>query len=456
MLKEGLIFWNPWWVEDDYEIKDIRDRQSHQSILPLFERKEVLALAGVRRSGKTSLMHLIIKDLLKKIESKQIMYVNLEDPTFERSTLEEIYKNYEELMLPDHSQYLFLDEIQSKEGWEKWVKKIYDSRKKVKITITGSNSSLLKSEFSTYLAGRNLTYEVYPLSFPEHLAFNDLTLRTEAELLNSRSKINHHLNHYMKFGGYPEVVLENDEKMKITLLKEYFSAILSRDILARYDVKERAKLENLAVYLLTNSPGIISAKSLSKIVNLNIKTVQEYLEHLESVYLFFFVNHFSYSLKAQLTYPRKVYCVDTGMKSAVSFSFSKDSGHFMENLVYLKLRQMGEIYYWKDRDADIDFVLKQGKIVKKLIQSCYDIKNEKTKKRETKSLLKAMEHFKMEEGTIITWDMEAAEHIDGKTIHYIPLWKWLLAESTGIAMSFEDAAKEFMVDYAKILPNLPD
>lgn len=437
ILKEGLTFWNPWWVENGYKIEDIRDRQSSKKIQPLFDRKEVLALAGVRRSGKTSSMYLIIRGLLKDTESKQIMYVNLEDPTFEQATLEEIYRNYEELMLPDPGQYLFLDEIQSKEGWEKWVKKMYDSRKKINITITGSNSSLLKSEFSRYLAGRNLTYEVYPLSLPEYLTFNDLTFRTEAELLSSKSKVIHHLDYYMKFGGYPEVVLENDEKMKITILKEYFSAILSRDVLARYDVKERSKLEKLAVYLLTNSPGVISAKSLSKIVNLNIKTVQEYLEHLESVYLFFFVNHFSYSMKAQLTYPRKVYCVDTGMKSAVSFSFSKDSGHFMENLVYLKLRQMGEVYYWKDRDADIDFVLKQGKTVSHLIQSCYDIEDRKTRKRETKSLLKAMEHFKMKEGAIITWDREEVEHIDDKTIHYIPLWKWLLAEPVKTVMSFE-------------------
>jgi len=429
MLKEGLTFWNPWWTEKDYKIKDIKARQSSIDIQPLFDRKEVLALTGVRRSGKTSLMHLIVRDLLQKVEPKQIMYVNLEDPTFERTTLEEIYRGFEELMLPDDGQYLFLDEIQNKEEWEKWVKKMYDSRKKVKITITGSNSSLLKSEFSTYLAGRNLTHEVFPLSFPEHLAFNGVTVKNEAELLRSRSVITHHLESYKKFGGYPEVVLENDEKMKITLLKEYFSAILSRDVLARYDVKERTKLEKLAAYLLTNSSGEISAKSLSKIVDLNIKTVQEYLEHLESVYLFFFVNHFSYSLKAQFTYPRKVYCVDTGMKNAVGFSFSKDDGHLMENLVYLKLRKMGEVYYWKDRDGEIDFVLKQGKTISQLIQSCYDIKDENTKKREIKSLLKAMEHFKMKDGTIITWDKEGLEQIEGKNIHYKTLWKWLLEQT---------------------------
>ncbi len=429
MIKEGLTFWNPWWVKKDYKMPDMKARGA--DVRPLFERKEVLALTGVRRSGKTSLMRLIIGDLLEAVEPKQIMYVNLEDPTFERADLEEIYRNYEELMLPGDGQYLFLDEIQRVPGWERWVKKMYDSRRKVKITITGSNSSLLKSEFSTHLAGRNLTYEVFPLSFGEHLAFNGVAVSTEAELLASRSAINHHLDAYMRFGGYPEVVLEDKEEMKVALLKEYFSAILSRDVLARYDVKERAKLERLAGYLLTNSPGEVSAKSLSKIVDLNIKTVQEYIEHLESVYLFFFVNHFSYSLKAQFTYPRRVYCVDVGMKNAVGFSFSSDVGRLMENLVYLKLRTMGDVYYWRDRDGDIDFVLKQGKTVSQLIQSCCDMGDEKTKKREINGLMRAMEHFKMDDGTIITWEREGIERIDGKNIHYKQFWKWLLESGTG-------------------------
>ncbi len=407
-------------------MEDIRDRSSTRGLKPMFERKEVLALTGVRRSGKTSLMHIMIRGSLETVEPKQIMYVNLEDPTFEQASIDDIYRSYLELMLPDDGQFLFLDEVQNKVGWEKWVKKMYDSRQKVKITVTGSNSSLLKTEFSSYLAGRNLTHEVFPLSFPEYLEFLDAIPGSEAEMLSSRSKLNHHLVSYMRYGGYPEVILEKREKMKIALLKEYFSAILTRDVLARYDVKERAKLERLAAYLLTNSSCLMSAKSLSNTVGLNIKTVQEYLEHLESVYLFFFVNHFSYSLKAQFTYPRKVYCVDVGMKNAVGFSFSEDNGQLMENIVYLRLRQMGEVYYWKERDADIDFVLKQDRKVTQLIQSCHDLSDERTERREVGSLLKAMEHFKLKQGRVITRDREDIRTIDGKKVLFIPLWKWLL------------------------------
>ncbi len=429
MLKEGLTFWNPWWTQKGYKIQDLLERASADQVRPIFQRKEVLVLTGVRRSGKTSMMHIMIKDLLGSVEPKQIMYVNLEDPTFEQATLDEIYQNYLELMLPEEDQFLFIDEVQNKKGWEKWVKKMYDSRQKVKMTVTGSNSSLLRGEFSSYLAGRNLTHEVFPLSFTEYLGFLDALPENDAQLIAFRSKINHHLLEFMKYGGYPEVVLEKQEKMKIMLLKEYFSAILTRDVLARYDVKERSKLERLAAYLVTNSSCEMSAKSLSKIVSLNIKTVQEYLAHLESVYLFFFVNHFSYSLKDQFTYPRKVYCVDAGMKNAVGFTFSENYGNTMENIVYLKLRQMGDVYYWKERDADIDFVLKQGKKITMLVQSCYDMKDENTQKRETRSLRKAMEHFGMDQGIVITFDMEEVQEEDGKRILYIPLWKWLIKGS---------------------------
>lgn len=426
MIKEGLTFWNPWWTSDGYRIEDVKERATTNDVRPLFERKEVLVLTGVRRSGKTSMMYIMINEIIRSVEPKQIMYVNLEDPTFEQFSLDEIYRNYVEIMLPDDDQFIFLDEIQNKKGWEKWVKRMYDSRKRIKITVTGSNSSLLKTEFSSYLAGRNLTQEIFPLTFSEYLGFLDAIPENEAKLLASTPEINHHLDVFMRFGGYPEVVLEDNEKLKITLLKEYFSAILNRDVIARYPIKDQRKLERLAVYLVTNISCEVSAKSLSRTVNLNIKTVQKYISHLESVYLFFFVNHFSYSLKDQYTYPRKVYCVDTGLKNAVGFSFSEDNGIIMENIVYLKLRQMGEVYYWKERDADIDFVLKQGKDVRLLVQSCYDMSNEKTRRREVKSLLKAMDHFGLKEGIVITRDMEEEIMEDENRIRLIPIRKWLL------------------------------
>ncbi len=426
MLKESLVFWNPWWNEKTDRLKDIKDRMSVNDIKPLFDRKEVLAITGARRSGKTSLMYLLLKKILTTKKAKQVLYVNLEDPSFEEINLEEIYEAYQELMLPGKIRYLFLDEIQNKENWEKWVKKIYDSFEDAKIVISGSNSTLLKTEFSRFLAGRNLTYELFPLSFKEFLEFNNLKIKSEPEMLAMKSKLKHLLNEYLKFGGFPEVVMEKKTDMKYTLLKEYFSAILARDILTRYNIKERKKLERMAVFMITNTSNLVSAKSLGNLFNLNIRTVLEYLDHLEDAYMLFFINHFSYSLKQQYTYPRKVYCVDTGMRNAVSFNFSRDIGRIIENIVFLKLRKTGEVYYWKERETEVDFIVKKGTKVTTIIQTCYDLKDKKTKKREINGLLKALQHFKLKKGTIVTWDKEGKEKEKNMTIEYKPLWKWLL------------------------------
>jgi len=303
LLKDALIFWNPWWNDKSNIFDTLKERSCINDIDPLFTRKEVLAITGVRRSGKTSLIYLLIKKLLKNVKGNQVLYINLDDPTFKDTDLDKIYEAYEELMIPTGKRYLFLDEIQNILNWEKWVKKIYDSFKNTKIVVSGSNSSLLKSEYSKDLVGRNLTYELYPLSFIEFIEFKDLDVSTEAKLISIKSKIKHMLNEYFKYGGFPEVVFEKNENIKYTLLKEYFNTILARDILTRYDIKERKKLEQLAVYLLTNISNMTSAKSISSVIGLNIRTVQEYFNHLEDVYLLFFVNHYSFSLKAQYTYP---------------------------------------------------------------------------------------------------------------------------------------------------------
>ncbi len=428
LIKDGLIFWNPWWNDKTDIIETLKGRASIDDIRPLFNRKEILAITGVRRSGKTSSLYLLIKELLKKLNTNQVLYVNLDDPTFKDTNLDKIYEVYEELMMPTGKKYLFFDEIQNMQNWEKWVKKIYDSYKNIKIVVSGSNSSLLKSEYSKYLVGRNLTHELFPLSFREFIEFNGLNISTEAKLLAAKSRIKHMLDEYLRFGGFPEVVLEKNKDLKYTLLKEYFNAILARDILTRYEIKERKKLEKLAIYLLTNISNMTSAKSLSSLLGLNIRTVQEYFNHLEDVYLLFFVNHYSYSLKAQYTYPRKAYSVDTGLRSAVSFRFSEDIGRLIENLIFLNLRNRGEIYYWKDANSELDFVVKKGLKITQLIQVCYDIDNPKTKKRELKGLVNGMKYFNLRRGTIITWDYEDSEKINDKTIEYIPLWKWLLGK----------------------------
>ena len=432
LLKDALVFWNPWWQNSKEMFKHLKDRKALEKIKPLFFRKEITAITGVRRAGKTSLMHLLIQDILKSQKPETVMYVNLDDPSFKGANLDQIYEAYKELMPFQGMSNLFLDEVQTIDDWERWVKKSYDSFQNIKIVISGSNSSLLQTEYSTYLVGRSLSYELFPLSFLEYLQFKGVEIKTETDLIANKSLIKNLLGKYLKYGGFPEVAMEDNPTMKYTILKEYFNAILSRDVIARYEIRERKKMGRLGVYLLTNIANMLSAKSLGNTMDLNIHTVQEYLDDLEEAYLVFFVNHFSYSLKSQYTYPRKVYCVDPGIRSALSFSFSPDIGRLLENIVFLILRNMGDVYYWKDGKTDIDFIVKQGEKVTSLIQVCYSIDDPKTKKREERSLLKTMAHFDLLQGTIITWDHEETIKMNEGIIEYRPIWKWVFNESLDV------------------------
>ncbi|MHC1599561.1 MAG: DUF4143 domain-containing protein, partial [Candidatus Methanospirareceae archaeon] len=142
----------------------------------------------------------------------------------------------------------------------------------------------------------------------------------------------------------------------------------------------------------------------------------------------FFVNQFSYSGGKQLISPKKVYCIDTGLRNAVSFKFSADIGRAIENLVFIELKRRSsdsaEIYYWKNK-GEVDFVIKEGLRVKELIQVCYSM-DEKTEEREVRSLIKAMDEFKLKEGLVITEDLDKEVEVDNKKVVYKPLWMWLL------------------------------
>jgi len=426
MLEKGLTYWNPWWDGRMERLDGVQYRPSLDEVMPLFKRKEILAITGGRRSGKTSLMYLLIKETLKDVPPQQVLYVNLDDPTFEDSQLPDILDAHERLMDPRGKRYIFLDEVQRKEGWERWLKRLYDSFEDVKLVVSGSNGSLLMTEYSTLLTGRDLAYELFPLSFKEFLEFRGLGTDSEVHLLNNKNRVLHLLDEYMDHGGFPEVALTEDVDMKLLLLKRYFRTIISRDVIARFDVREKGKLEKLAVFLVTNMANDISATSLGKFLELNTSTVQDHLDHLEDAYLFFYVNHFSYSLKQQYTHERKVYCLDTGLRNAISFRFSGDVGRLMENVVYLELRRKGEVYYWSRRDAEVDFVLKRGLEVTDILQVCYDMSEPSTRRREMTSLRKGMEEFKLDLGTIITMDEEGTEEVEEGQVRIVPLWKWLL------------------------------
>jgi len=391
--------------------------------------KEVLVITGARRSGKTFFMYQLINQLLSKLPKQNILYINFEDERLAfigREDLNAIYEAFLELNNPEGKLYFFFDEIQNVPLWEKWISRMYE--KDIKFVISGSNASLLSSEFSAALTGRNIGTSIFPFSFREFLSVREpelLSLQPNEILYVSenRAKIKRLFTEYINAGGFPEVVLENKKE----ILPQYFKDILYRDIIARKNIKFKESIEKLALYLIANTSSLTSFYRLKKIIEArSINTIKNYVSFLEEAFLIFRVPLFSYSLKQQIYNPFKVYCVDTGLRNAVSFRFMEDFGKLAENLVFLQLKRMGkEVYYWKDK-GEVDFVIKEGLKPKHLIQVCWNVSDSKARSREVSALVKCAEKFSLNEGIVLTEDYAAEERLDDIRIKFVPMWCWML------------------------------
>jgi len=417
MLKKELI-------EDFFsrkiEFKGI-ERELH---IPKIARK-IISIVGPRRAGKTWLFYY----LLQISAQKSPMYVNFEDIAFRNLSPEEFFnviKIFSEIKYPPRT--FFLDEIQVIEGWETLVRSLYD--RNFKIFITGSSSALLSKEIATQLRGRALTYILLPFSFREFLnAKNQKNKDFQAKTFESRGRILRYLREYLKYGGFPEVVLsENKEK----ILNQYSNEIFYKDFVERHQIKSLGFGRFLFEFALQNFSKEISLKKIKRFFSKNISetTLYRYVEKLQDTMSIFFLEKYSRSVYQRRSWLKKMYICDTGLSLALGFS--NDYGKKMENVVFLELmRKTNEhpllsFYFWKDKDNEVDFVVKEGRKIKQLIQVTYVNSKGEIRKREIKSLLKLSKLTRCKRLLILTWDLEDKERVQNKKIEFLPLWKWLM------------------------------
>jgi predicted AAA+ superfamily ATPase len=429
-ILEILADWNFWAKEIGVGIE--RERYVKELLTLITKTDQIVCISGVRRAGKSTLIKQIARELAKTAGARNTLVVNFEDERFygrDLAILRQIYEAYLEKVHPDKRPFIFLDEIQAIEGWERFVRGLHE-RGEARLAISGSSARLLSEEFATLLTGRHVTLAVYPLNFTEFLKFKGLEIKSEVEALAKRMGIRRLLDEYLEFGGFPEVVL-SQEKRRILL--SYFEATITRDVAERFKIREREKLRTLAKYYLTDISSPMTFNSVSRFLELPLTTVERFSSHLETANLIFFVKRFSYSLKEQEKSPRKVYSIDIGLSNAIGFKFAKNMGKTAENVVATSLKVWQsfdpevEVYYWKDSlGREVDFVVKKGLKAEQLIQVCWDVSELETRDRELRSLVGAMKKLKVDEGTVVTGDHEGEEKIRGKKIHYIPLWKWLV------------------------------
>ena len=231
----------------------------------------------------------------------------------------------------------------------------------------------------------------------------------------------------MKFGGFPKVALIEDEELKKAELKSYFDSILLRDIVARYKLENFLKLEQLAVFLLSNISNLMSNNKLKNILNISYETIDKYFEYLQNAFLIYTVKKFDWSLKRQILNPKKVYSIDTGLSKIVSFDVGKRKGDLLENIVFLELkRRFEDIYYYKTKDNyEVDFLIKQDEKITHLIQVSLTITDEKTLKREIRALKKAKEELNCNNAKLILFTLDNPT-INESEVEIINVIKWLI------------------------------
>jgi uncharacterized protein len=374
---------------------------------------------GVRRSGKSTLCEKFIRQ-----NGVEFAYANFDDDRLANLNSEDFDQVLDALyQIYGDFKYLFLDEVQNITGWQLFVNRML--RQKVHLFITGSNSKLLSSELTTHLTGRHNKVELYPFSFYEYGMMKKVELKslsTKSRALRKRA-----LNEYLLEGGFPELM--NEEK-KRGYIEALLNSIIKNDIAKRFKVRYVEVLRRLAEHLSDNFCQEFVASELAKTFGVSDHTIENYYSYLKEAFLLQGIHKFSYKSKERIRC-EKVYVVDVAFVSERESTFSTENlGWRLENVVYIELLrrfhpQYTDVFYYRDQQCEVDFLIaKEGK-VQQLIQVSYNISSEKTLKREISGLIKAAEMFKCENLLLINFDAEQDIEKNGHTIHIVPAAEWL-------------------------------
>lgn len=354
-------------------------------------------ITGPRRVGKSVFALLML-------QGKNYAYLNFDDSQLLEkwdeelviAMLDNVYSGYD---------YLLLDEVQNLPDWDLFVSKLY--RRGKNLIITGSNAKMLSSEMATVLTGRYLQIEILPFSLEETIAWLGLNPDKEEQKALTETVT----DDYMRNGGYPETI--RARSITKSYLSTLFDSILLKDVAKRHNIRNTSDLYNLATYLLSNFCNPVSANDLTSELGLSsVTTTKKYCDYLCETYLFFYLPRFNNKMKLMSKAPKKTYIVDNGFIQSTAFNLSENLGRLLENQIFVELLRRGYIpgqtvfYYRSRNDKEIDFVTRKGTKPEQLIQVCYDMTSEKTRKRELDALVEAAKELHCRNLIVITGTQE--------------------------------------------------
>jgi len=418
-MQNAILLHNQHWQNRSFDIAIKRNLLN--KLLKLHDTKEIQIITGIRRSGKSSLLKLYINELIKSENPKSILFINFDDPNFS-----EIYQNPEKIYLiieiaekitQTQVKYLFLDEIQAVSGWEKFIKSVYDAERFKKICITGSNSKLLLGDFSNLLSGRYIVSQIYPLSLPEILNYYNFS--DNLTILQNKPKVLSILENCLKYGTFPEIVLNNNEQIKHELLINYYDSILIKDCIINKNIRDHKSFKELAFYIFNNLAVLYSYNSLSKATEINDVSVKEYINAMQEAFLIYEISQFSFKIKKQIKSKRKLYAIDNGLITATSLNFSENKGKLFENFVFSELLKSGyDNIFLYNENKECDFILKKGKQLI-AIKAAFEI-NSKNRERKINGLISVQKKFQISKLYIVT--LSQTETINNN-IFIIPIYE---------------------------------
>jgi predicted AAA+ superfamily ATPase len=400
--------------------KELRPRNFNLEAIVEMSRSKIVAVTGVRRSGKSSLLMLLTSNIAALGE--KVAYINAEDSRLPTETLLE-----EALKWFGDEGYLIIDEITSAGDWSGWLARNHDMQKgKLKLIVSSSRTGLVLPPKA--LRGRIRQIEVFPLSFPEFADFRDVKIQTTTA---GRGRLESLLVEYERYGGFPEIALLKNGAENVATLNDYFQQIVALDVAesAREDV---AAARLFSRYVLS-SPYFSASKCLNYFKTVGYKIGKEKILVLEQFaqesYLFFFVPVAGRSVKDRAQYPRKSYPVDSGLLFSVGGI--EDKGRLLECVVFLELRRRlrgnEEIHYWRNASGgEVDFIIMKGAETVSAYQVTYEMKDPKTRTREIRSLGDCLDEIECDNGMMITWGEHEDAVAEDRRVKVVKAIDWLM------------------------------
>lgn len=410
--------------------KIIIEKQEEISRVKLIERAIELedncnyVFVGLRRAGKSFLMFQTIQSLLKSgsLSIENILYINFEDERISMIKAEElgdILESYRDMF--DGEPIIFLDEIQNIVGWEKFARRLADS--KYRLYVTGSNANMLSRDIATTLGGRFIIKEVFPFSFAEFLQIKGVEIGRNWEFSATKNSVVKLWEEYFNYGGFAECFELRDKR---SWLNSLYQKILLGDIVARNSIRNPDAIRLLASKLAESVMQPTTQTRLQNIVSsagakVSRNTIIDYIGQMKDAYLIFGISNYTDNF-SERERSQKRYFFDNGL---LNIFLTDGNTKLLENMVAITLmkRYGSEDLYYYNKGVEVDFYVPRDKLA---IQASFNITSDATFERETKALVKICGAFDVERAVIITNDDEREVEVDGVKIEVVPIWKWIL------------------------------